>query len=82
MRHIEIHYLESARDTALLATAGLPRYGDIEPASCASCNAKAGEVQGTDGVVFWVPFGVLLDGETVSVVCRKCLRTIDKALQA
>ena len=82
MRHLEIHYLESARDTALLETAGLPRYGDIEPARCGACKATAGEVQAEDGAVSWRPFGVILDGETVSVACRRCLSTVDKALKA
>ena len=82
MRHLEIHYLESARDTALLVTAGLPRFGDIEPAQCGACKATAGEVQGSDGTVSWRPFGVVLDGETVTVACRKCLTAVDKALKA
>ena len=82
MRHIEIHYLESARDTALLETAGLPRYGDAEPARCGACNATAGEVQAQDGSVLWRPFGVVLDGETVSVACRKCLSAVDRSLSA
>ncbi len=82
MRHIEIHFVESARDTGLLATAGLPVYGLNEPARCGSCKAVAGEVQGIDGAVAWRPFGVVLDGETVSVVCRKCLSQVDKALKA
>lgn len=82
MLHLEIHYLETARDTALLETAGLPRYGDVEPANCSACSARAGEVQGSNGAVFWRPFGVLLDGEHVSVVCARCMRQIDKALKA
>ncbi|UDL16289.1 hypothetical protein SEA_ZOOMAN_318 [Microbacterium phage Zooman] len=82
MRHIEIHFLESARDTALLETAGLPRYGDIEPARCGACKATAGEVLGANGAVAWRPFGVILDGETVTVACRKCLSAVDRALKA
>ena len=81
MRHIEIHYLETARDAELLQHAGLPRY-DLEPTRCGSCNARVGEVNGTDGTVFWRALGVVLDGETVTVACARCLRPVDKALQA
>jgi hypothetical protein len=82
MRHIEVHYLETARDVRLLETAGLPVYGLNETARCGACKATAGEVQGGDGTVSWRPFGVVLDGETVTVVCRKCLTAVDKALKA
>jgi len=82
MRHIEVHYLETARDTGLLETAGLPRYGDVEPARCSACGATAGEIQGQNGTVSWRPFGVLLDGESISVVCGRCMKQVDKALRA
>lgn len=82
MRHLEVHYLETARDTAMLETAGLPRYGDIEPATCGACNATAGEVLGQNGAVFWIPFGVVLDGDTITVACKRCLGQVDKALKA
>jgi len=83
VKHIEIHYCETARDAALLATAGLPRF-DLEPTACAACNARVAEVNGekdTDAV-FWRAFGVILNGETVTAVCAKCLRPVDKALAA
>lgn len=80
LRHIEIHYAETARDAAELRHAGLPRY-DLEPSRCASCKARIGEVQGSGEAMFWKPLGVVLDGETVTVVCGKCLRSIDTALK-
>lgn len=81
MRHIEIHFCETARDAASLQHAGLPRY-DLEPSPCSACGAKTGEVEGRGDTVSWRPFGVLLDGETVTVICRKCLSQVDKALKA
>lgn len=81
MRHIEIHFCETARDAALLATAGLPRY-DIEPSACAACGAKTGEQDGKHGTVVWRPFGVVLDGDAITTVCRRCLAGVDKALKA
>lgn len=81
MRHIEVHYCETARDAAQLQHAGLPRY-DLEPSKCAACNSRVGEIDGQRGVVFWRPLGVVLDGETVTVICAKCLSQIDKALKA
>lgn len=81
LRHIEIHYAETARDAAELQHAGLPRY-DIEPSKCAACSSRVGEVQGQGDTVFWRPLGVVLDGETVTVICAKCLKQIDKALKA
>lgn len=81
MIHIEIHYLETARDAALLATAGLPRY-DLEPSACAACKVKTGEVESQHGTVVWRPFGVVLDGDAITTVCRRCLAGVDKALKA
>lgn len=81
MRHIEIHYCESARDAASLQYAGLPRY-DLEPTTCAACGAKTGEIEGRGETVTWRPFGVVLDGDAITTVCRKCLTAVDKALKA
>lgn len=81
MRHLEIHYCESARDAASLQYAGLPRY-DLNPEPCGACKARTGEILGRDETVSWRAFGVLLDGETVTVVCRKCLTAVDRALKA
>lgn len=81
MRHIEIHYCETARDAASLQHAGLPRY-DLEPTRCGACNGTTGEVEGSGGTVSWRPFGVVLDGDTITTVCRKCLTAVDKALKA
>lgn len=81
LRHIEIHYAETARDAAELQYSGLPRY-DIEPSKCAACLSRVGEVQGQNGTVSWRPLGVVLDGDAVTVVCGKCVRSIDKALRA
>lgn len=80
MRHIEAHYLESARDAAMLATAGLPRY-DLEPVKCGSCSARCGEVFNPNGEsVAWKPFAVVLNGETIATVCGRCFRYVDKSL--
>ena len=80
MRHIELHILPTARDAARLETAGLPRF-DLEPSECGACRVRVGEVSGSDDAVFWRPFGVILDGETVDVLCKKCLSPFDKVLR-
>lgn len=81
MRHIEIHFCETARDAASLQHAGLPRY-DLEPSACAACKVKTGEVESQHGTVVWRPFGVVLDGDAITTVCRRCLAGVDKALKA
>ncbi len=81
MTHIEIHWLETAKDAKWLEFAGLPRI-DLEPSSCTSCNARVGEVNGAEGTVFWKPCGLVLNGDAIGTVCRKCFAGIDKALAA
>lgn len=81
IRHIEVHWLETARDAEYLSRAGLPRL-DIEPTACSSCNARVGEVNGTHDAVFWKPCGIVLTGDTLAVICRGCFNKVDKALAA
>lgn len=77
MIHIEAHYLETARDAASLEHAGLPRY-DLETGTvCGSCSVTVGEIVGTeDETVAWRPFAVVLTGEKIDTVCKRCLRTV------
>lgn len=79
MTHIEIHWCETATDAARLAYAGLPRL-DLEPHRCSACNARVGEVNGQGDTVSWKPCGLLLDGENIGVLCRRCFAPVDKAL--
>jgi hypothetical protein len=79
--HIEIHWCETARDAERLAHAGLPRL-DLEPQRCTACNARVGEVNGSNGTVFWKPCGLVLNENDMGVVCKRCFARIDKALQA
>ena len=81
-RHIEIHYLDTNRDAAYLATAGFPRY-DLEPVRCNGCNQPVGEVHNhQDEPVAWRAFGVVLDGDRIGVACKRCLSKVDAALAA
>lgn len=81
MIHYEIHYCETARDAAELRHAGLPRY-DLEPTDCSACGVRVGEVNGTNGAVFWRPLGVALNGDSIAVLCRTCLRPVTAALKS
>lgn len=79
--HTEIHWCETATDAARLQHAGLPRL-DLEPQACTSCNARVGEVNGQNGTVTWKPCGLVLNGESIGVICRRCAEPVDKSLQA
>ena len=80
IRHVEIHILPTAKDAARLEHAGLPRF-DLEPTACGACNARVGELNNeSDQPIAWRPFGVILDADTVDVLCRKCLAPFDKIL--
>ena len=82
MMHVELHYLETARDAAMLSTAGLPRY-DLEPVHCGNCSARCGEVHNQSGdTVAWKPFVVVMNGESIGTLCQRCVRPVDKALKA
>jgi len=81
MSHVEIHWLETATDAARLEYAGLPRL-DLEPSQCTACNARVGEVNGTNGDVFWKPCGLVLNGDAIGTLCRKCFAPVDKSLTA
>ena len=75
--HVELHFCRTARDAALLATAGLPRY-DLEPEKCGACNARVGEVNGKEDAVFWKPLTVVVWEDGVDVLCERCVRQVDK----
>ena len=81
MRHIEPHILETARDAEELAKGGMPRL-DLEPQTCGACNARVGEVNGSNGDVFWKPCGLLLNDKDLGVLCKRCYTPVDKALPA
>lgn len=80
MVHVEIHWCETATDAARLQHAGLPRL-DLEPSHCSACNARVGEVTGLEDTVTWKPCGLVLNGETIGVLCRRCYAPVDKALK-
>lgn len=75
--HVELHVCRTAKDAARLEYAGLPRY-DIEPSHCGACNARVGEVNGTEGAVFWRPLTVVVWENGVDVLCGKCTGPVDK----
>ena len=77
MRHIEMHYLETARDAALLANGGFPRY-DIEQSKCDSCGSNTGEVQGQNDVVAWRPFAVIVWESGIAAACSRCIKPVIK----
>lgn len=81
MTHIEIHWCETATDAARLELAGLPRL-DLEPNRCSGCNARVGEVNGQEGTVSWKPCGLVLNGDTIGVICRRCFSTVAKTVKA
>lgn len=79
--HVEIHWCETATDAARLEHAGLPRL-DLEANRCTSCDAPVGEVHGLGETVSWKPCGLVLNGDRIGVLCRRCFRPIDKSLKA
>jgi hypothetical protein len=64
MKHIEMHVIETVRDLALTETAGLDVY---ESESCKECFEPVGEDSGN-----FKPFVVVLDEESVWIVCVNC----------
>ena len=64
MRHIEMHLIESSKDTTSANNVGL-EIGDNE--SCEECFKPVGDVDGT-----FVPFVFLLDDEAEWIVCAEC----------
>lgn len=80
MTHVEIHWCETATDAARLQYAGLPRL-DIEPSKCGACNTQVAEIEGRNGTVSWRPCGLVLNGETIAVICARCFNGVDKALR-
>ncbi len=78
MSHIEIHILSSASDAELISRAGLPRL-DPEPQQCSVCSARVGEVVGTGGAVFWKPCGLVLDSDSLALLCKRCLAPVYRA---
>jgi hypothetical protein len=64
MKHIEMHVIEAVKDLALADKAGLDVY---ESESCEECFEQVGEDAGN-----FKPFVVLLDEESVWIVCVNC----------
>lgn len=79
MSHIELHILATAEDAARIAAAGLPRF-DLEPQECGACNVSIGEVLTAGGDVLWRPCGLLLDGDSLALLCKRCLEPIPRVL--
>lgn len=78
--HVEIHWCETATDAAHLEHAGLPRL-DLEPNRCTGCNTQVGEVQGLGDTVSWKPCGLVLNGDRIGVICRRCFLPVDKTVK-
>ena len=68
MRHIEMHLIESSKDSASANNVGL-EVGDDE--ICEECFKPVGEVAGT-----FVPFLLLLDDEAEWIVCAECAKPV------
>lgn len=69
MRHVELHFIETAHDLASAELAGLDVYEDD---TCDTCHEPIGEQR----VEKFVPFVILLDDEQEWVVCADCAEPV------